>query len=314
MARYLLLTFAFLLAGVVAFAQTKLEGTVKDADSGEPIAIATVALFKNGVLVTGAETDFDGYYSITEVDPGTYDVEFSTTGYSPQRISGMVISGGKANKLDMKLAPGIELVAVEVKYQRPVIEQDNTEQGSHLTSEQIKQLPTRNVNALASYTAGVSSADEGGDLNIRGSRSDATNYYIDGIRVTGQAPPKQAIEELSVITGGVEARYGDVTGGIVSITTKGPSDKFSGGVELESSRLTDPYYQDLASLQLSGPIIKKGDKTLLGYRINGQYQYNKDDDPPAVPVYAITDEVRQQLEANPVRVYNGTVYPEAQYI
>ncbi len=316
MARYLLLTFTFLLAGVVAFAQssTKLEGTVKDADSGEAIAIATVALYQNGVLVTGTETDFDGYYSITEIDPGTYDVEFSTTGYQPQRVSGMIIGSGRVNKLDMKLTAGIELTTVEVKYERPVIQQDNTSQGSNLSSEQIKQLPTRDVKGLASFTAGVASADEGADINVRGSRSDATNYYIDGVRVTGNLPPKQAIEELSVITGGVEARYGDVTGGIVSITTKGPSEEFSGGVELETSRLTDPYYQDLASLQLSGPILKKGGKTILGYRINGQYQFNKDDDPPAIPVYAVKDEVRQQLEANPIRIYNTTVFPEAQYI
>ncbi len=316
MARYLLLTFTFLLAGFVASAQTstKLEGMVKDADTGEPIAIATVALYRNGVLVTGTETDFDGYYSITEIDPGTYDVEFSTTGYNPQKVSGMVISSGRANKLDQQLSPGIELTTVEVKYQRPVIEQDNTQQGSNLSSEQIKQLPTRDVKGLASFSAGVASADEGADINVRGSRTDATAYFIDGVRVSGNLPPKQAIEELSVITGGVDARYGDVTGGIISITTKGPSEEFGGGIELESSRLTDPYYQDLASLQLSGPLLKKGKKTILGYRINGQYQFNKDDDPPAIPVYAIKDEVRQQLETNPIRVFNNTVFPEAQYI
>ncbi len=314
MARYLLLTFTFLLAGVVAFAQTKLEGKVTDAETGEPIIFGTVALYKNGELKTGTETDIEGYYSISALDPGTYDVEFSFTGYQSSRITGMVIVGGRANKLDAKISSGVQLVEVVVKYERPVIEQDNTTTGGSLTSEQIKALPTRDVNALASYTAGVASADEGGALNIRGSRSSSTLYFIDGVRVSGNLPPKQAIEELQVITGGVEARYGDVTGGVISITTKGPSEAFSGGVEIETSRLTDPYYQDLLSLQLSGPLVKKGGKTLLGYRINGQYQYNKDDDPPAIPVYSITDEVRDQLEANPIRIVGATVYPEAQYV
>ncbi|MCC6722996.1 MAG: carboxypeptidase regulatory-like domain-containing protein [Saprospiraceae bacterium] len=222
---------------------TRMEGTIKDADSAEPIAIATVALFRNGVLVTGTETDFDGYYSITELDPGTYDVEFSTTGYSPQRVTGVPVRGGKGNNLNVRMSAGVELTTVEVKYSSPLIEQDNTTSGSSLkmdqvrslparpskkqpevntkikghlageattktlTSEQIKQLPTRDVNALASYTAGVSSADEGGELNIRGSRSDAANYYIDGIRVTGSAPPKQAIEEAEFIQLGVPAPF-----------------------------------------------------------------------------------------------------------
>ncbi|MBI5913910.1 MAG: carboxypeptidase regulatory-like domain-containing protein [Bacteroidetes bacterium] len=314
MARYLLLTFAFLLAGVAAFAQTKLEGTVKDADSGEPIVFGTVALFRNGVLITGSETDFEGYYSITEIDPGTYDVEFSYTGYGTSKTEGVTISGGKANRLDMKLSQGVTLVEVIVKYQKPLIEQDNTTTGSNLSAEQIKALPLRDVNGIAALGAGVASDGDGGALNIRGSRSDATNYYIDGIRVRGNLPPKQSIEELQVITGGVEARYGDVTGGIVSITTKGPSEAFSGGVELETSRLTDPYYQDLASLQLSGPLLKSKGKTILGYRINGQYQFNKDDDPPATSVYHITDEVRAQLEQNPIRLVGNTVFPEAEYV
>lgn len=39
-------------------------------------------------------------------------------------------------------------------------------------------------------------ADEGADLNVRGSRADATNYFIDGVRVSGNLPPKQAIQEI----------------------------------------------------------------------------------------------------------------------
>ncbi|MCF8244847.1 MAG: TonB-dependent receptor [Saprospiraceae bacterium] len=314
MARNLLLTFTFLLTGLVAFGQTRLEGTVTDAETGEPVIFATVALYRDGVLKTGTETDFEGYYSLSEIDAGTYDVEFSYTGYTPSRVTGMIINSGKVNKLDTKLSSGVQLVEVVVKYERPLIVQDGTTQGGILSSEQIKALPTRDVNALASFTAGVSSADEGGALNIRGSRSNGTNYYIDGVRVSGTLPPKQAIEELEVITGGMEARYGDVTGGIVSITTKGPSEKFSGGVELESSRLTDPYYQDLASLQLSGPIMKSKGRTILGYRVNGQYQYNKDSNPPATPVYRAKDDVLAELEANPIRIVGNTVYPAAEYV
>ncbi len=224
---------------------TRMEGTLKDADTGEPIVLGTVALYQNGILVTGTETDLEGYYSITELGPGTYDVEFSTTGFSPQRVTGVPVRGGKGNNLNVRMSAGVELTTVEVRYERPIIEQDNTTSGSSLkmdqvrslparpskkkmevknnelkgflageatsktlTSEQVKQLPTRDVNALSSFSAGVSSADEGSDLSVRGSRSDATNYYIDGVRVTGNLPPKQAIEELPVITGGAEARYG----------------------------------------------------------------------------------------------------------
>src|SRR5690606_27058360 len=123
------------------------------------------------------------------------------------------------------------------------------------TAEQIRNLPTKNINAIAATTAGLSSID-GGNINIRGSRSNATNYYLDGIRVSGNLIPQSEIEQLQVITGGIEAKYGDVTGGLVSLTSKGPSAKLTGQVELETSELTDPYGYNLAMANLSGPILK----------------------------------------------------------
>ena len=80
------------MAGLAAMAQTALQGSVKDADTGEPIILGTVALIKNKVLVTGTETDFNGYFSITEIDPGSYDVVFSYTGYQETRIEGVTIN------------------------------------------------------------------------------------------------------------------------------------------------------------------------------------------------------------------------------
>ncbi|MEO1258098.1 MAG: TonB-dependent receptor [Bacteroidota bacterium] len=315
MARYLLLTIAFLLAGIAATGQTSLEGTVTDAESGEPIIFGTVALYKNDVLITGTETDFDGYYSLTELDAGTYDVVFSYTGYQDFKITDVLVNSGKVNALDAKVSSGINIdLDIVVKYERPLVSKDETTQGKVFSSEEIAQLPTRNVNALASLGAGATASDDGEAINIRGSRSNGTDVYIDGVRVFGNSSiPPQYIEELQVITGGIEARYGDVTGGIISITTKGPSDKFSGGVELETSEGLDAFGQRLASLNLSGPIWKKGGQTILGYRLGGQYLFNKDDDPPATAVFKATDSYIEQLEAEPVIQLGATLLPSARY-
>ena len=61
------------LTGVIA--QTSLEGNVTDVTNGDPILFGAVALYKNDVLITGVETDLDGNYFFSDVDPGTYDVE-----------------------------------------------------------------------------------------------------------------------------------------------------------------------------------------------------------------------------------------------
>jgi outer membrane receptor protein involved in Fe transport len=312
MARFLLLIFFSLAIGITAVAQTSLFGKVTDEESSEPILFGSVALYKNGVLITGTETDFDGNYNFAAIDPGTYDVEVSYVGYQPKRIAGVKALAGKANKLDIMMSSGTGVVldAVEVvAYEVPLVEQDNTTSGKVITSDEIKNLPTRNINALAATSAGLASADEGDALNVRGSRSNATDYYVDGIRVSGASNlvPESEIDQLQVITGGIEAQYGDVTGGIISITTKGPSSKFSGGIEAETSEYLDAFGQSLVGFNVSGPIIKRSDgRSILGFRLAGRYTYQQDDDPSAVPLYQITDESLARIEADPVILVNGT--------
>ncbi len=315
MARSLLLTFSFLFLGTLALAQTSLAGKMTDADTGEPIIFGTVVLYKNGVMVTGTDTDVDGNYSISSIDPGTYDVEFSYTGYQAQRVTGVTILAGKANRLDAQIQSGVTIQEIEVvEYRVPLIEQDNTTTGGIITSEQIRTLPTRNINALAATTAGLATADEGDAVTIRGSRATGTDYYVDGIRVFGNLIPESEIDQLQVITGGIEARYGDVTGGIISITTKGPSNKFSGGVELETSEYLDAFRNSLAGFNFSGPIVRnKRGESVLGYRIAGRYTYQYDNDPPAVDVYRVKDEVLAELEANPVINIGGNNFMAAEF-
>jgi len=307
MIRYLLLFCCFCI-GSTLFAQTSVGGKVID-DTGEAVLFGNVALYKDGVLISGGTTDIDGNYNLGNLDPGTYDVEFSYTGLQTQRIADVIVFAGKANKLDATLTSGVLLnEVVVVDYKVPLIEQDNTTSGGTVTSEQIRQLPTRNINAIASVTAGAAAADEGDDITIRGSRSNATDYYIDGIRVSGALIPESEIEQLQVITGGLEAKYGDVTGGIISITTKGPSNKFSGGAEAETSNSLDPFNNNIVGLNLSGPIIKNKEtgQSILGYRFSGRYTYNEDDDPTAIPLFRANDAKIAELEANPIRVVNGS--------
>ena len=98
MARFILLLLLFVLSTTVAFTQTtaSLQGVVTDKDKGEPLIAANVAIYKNGVLVTGTQTDFDGRYSFNPVDPGVYDLEVTYVGYTPQKITGITVFAGRA--------------------------------------------------------------------------------------------------------------------------------------------------------------------------------------------------------------------------
>lgn len=299
--KYLAIICAIVLISSTAWSQTSIEGKVTEEESGEPVIFGDVALYKNGVLVTGAQTDFDGNYSITNLEAGNYDVEASYIGFSPKRITGVTITSGKVTRVDFKLGQGINLDEVVItEYKKPLIEIDNTSSGGTLTADDIQDMPIKNINALASRTAGLASVD-GGNITARGSRSSGTDYYLDGIRVTGNLPPQTEIEQLTTLVGGIPASYGDVTGAVVSLTSKGPSSRLSGGLEVETSEFLDDYGYNLVNANLSGPIVKndKG-QSIIGFRLAGQYLYREDDNPAATGVYRSTEENIDFLSANPI--------------
>ncbi|MDX1941199.1 MAG: TonB-dependent receptor [Saprospiraceae bacterium] len=313
----LLFLFFLLIITASAVAQTSLAGKVTDQESGEPILFGNVVLYRNGVLITGTETDFDGNYSFSNIDPGTYDLEVRYVGYQTQRLTSIKVLAGKANRADVQLnTQGVTLEEIVVKeYKIPLIEQDNTTSGGVITSEEIRNLPIRNINALAATVAGLSTSDEGGAINIRGSRSDATDYYLDGVRIQGALIQESEIEQLQVITGGMEAQYGDNAGGIISLTSKGPSSTLSGGLQVETTNFFDAYDNSLIDFSLSGPLLKNAKKeSILGFRLAARLTDQLDDDPPAIPVYRISDEKLKELEANPIISIGGNPFVAADFV
>ncbi len=309
MFRRIYLFIATLFFSVIAVAQTgTLKGTVIDAISGESVPFANVVIERNGSQTAGTTTDFDGKFTIKPIEPGTYTVKATFVGYQTYMMTGLIISANKITFQDLKLSAGIQKEEVQiVEYKKPLIDQDN-KTGQTKTSEEIVAMPTRSVASVAATTAGIYQKDEGESLNVRGSRSDATDYYIDGIKVRGSlGVPQSAIEQITVMTGGLPAQYGDATAGIISITTKGPSNKFFGGFEVESSSLFDKYNKNLFGLNMSGPILKKrnadGTKgnSIIGYFLSAEFRMVDDSDPSAIGNWKVKDDVLADLKANPFR-------------
>jgi len=314
----ILLLFAFLFSiAVVSDAQTSLSGKILDKESGEVVIGATVRLKKSGVETDGTTTDTYGNFFFSNVAPGSYEVHITYTGFAPVILTNVQVFNGKANRMantELESESTLLQDVVVKAYKNPLIEQDNTTQGTVFTQEQIAKAPVRSIQALAAASGGVSSAN-GSDISIRGSRTSSTNYYIDGIRVSGAYLPPNEIEQLQVITGGLEAQYGDVTGGLIVASTKGPSNKFNFYIDGETSKFLDPYERSEVNISTSGPIVKnKNNQSVVGFRIGGRFIGHKDDDPSFDPVRYMTSERVKELEANPVRdIGIGGTYPEGEF-
>lgn len=162
-------------------------------DGTEPLIGATIKVMKGTSFVRGTVTDYNGEYRIN-LDPGTYDLEVSFTGFKAVKITGVKVLAGVTTRQDVTLSNAEVLNEVIVKdYKVPLIEQDQTSSGCTLSPEQIEKLPKRSVKTIVATTVGASSID-GGEPNIKGARSKSTDYYIDGIRVSEGIPP---VEDIS---------------------------------------------------------------------------------------------------------------------
>jgi outer membrane receptor protein involved in Fe transport len=281
-----------------------LEGKITDKNTGETVPFANVVAERNGNQIAGVTTDFDGNYTIKPLDPGTYDLIVSFVGYGQVTLEGIVVSSNKITFRDVQLSEGIDIEEVVIKDEKPLLDPDNLG-GKTVTSEEIRSMPTRSVTSVAATAAGVYQSDEGSSVNVRGSRSEATDYYVDGVKVRGSlALPQSAIEQITVMSSGLSAMYGDATGGIISVTSKGPSNQLYGGAEVVSSHMFDDYNYGLLGFGLSGPIYKEikedGSKgrAILGYFLAGEFRNIEDASPSAVGVWKIKEDKLEELKEN----------------
>ena len=71
-------------------AQTgKIVDTVTDAESGNPLPGVNVVVVG---MQQGATTNAEGYYTILNVSPGTYDMRASFVEYAPQTVEGVNVN------------------------------------------------------------------------------------------------------------------------------------------------------------------------------------------------------------------------------
>ncbi len=319
--KFILTSLSFLVFSFVSYAQPQggsIKGKVYD-ELNEGFPFVNVALYQNGNIRGGATTDFDGAFKISNISAGTYDLEIKFIGYQTYRLEGLIVKGGKLlplSAINLKEATELLKEVEVVSYKVPLIDKDGGASGGTVTREDLARMPGRSAASIASTVGGVQSDANGNITSVRGSRDDATYYYIDGIKVRGSTNlPKSAIEEVSVMTGGVPANFGDVTGGIISITTRGASRVYFGGIEAVSSGIAigeDVYGLDNNGFNLlegtfSGPLLMKKDSTgkktdpILGFFVSGNFNHVLDPRPLATDQYRLRPEMRDSLVQSPLR-------------
>lgn len=180
----------------VSTAQTyEIRGRVHTSNPDEGIPFASIVVYRDTANLFGTTTDIDGNFSIKPDQGGLYNVKATCVGFQPIMMKNILIAVDSVAVVDIVMTIGTQLNQIVIReYKVPLIEK-----------EQIIQAPTRDVNSISSQAAGVYQVNESEPMNIRGSRSDANAYYVDGIKVRGsvtQIPERKVSdnEEYSLIT------------------------------------------------------------------------------------------------------------------
>ena len=232
-----LFTVLFLFISTLTFSQTgTISGILTDKETGgDPLPFANVIL--KGTQ-KGAQTDFDGNYTITNIEPGTYIVEFSFVGYQTIEKPNIIVSADAVVTVNAELAAGALLD--EVLIQTTVRKETETalllDQKKATTIKQsigAQELARKGVSDAAgavSKISGISKQEGGGNVYVRGLGDRYLNTTYNGLTLPANNIEKKnmdlglfssdVIQNVGVSKTYAANFYGDFAAGNVDIVSK----------------------------------------------------------------------------------------------
>jgi hypothetical protein len=254
-----------ILAPAALLAQTngRIKVTVLD-EARKPIPGAVVQIIAGGPM-TGGQTDMDGIFTFVNLNPGAYDVQTRVTGYKRYVKQGIQVAAGQTAYAEYQMVPSLDTLGViEVTAsQSPVDPTFSTIQNISATQVKTMAADRGNVVAMVTGTNSQVSEGKGGQLVMRGSREGASTIYIDGEKMYGTAgTPALGIAQVSVLSGGIPAEYGDLSGGAIIITTHSFYTGMAAQERMYQSAAEEAAADSAAALEKSGQRVENNDEVI----------------------------------------------------
>lgn len=241
MHRRLVVFLLFAVIGSTALAQSIPTATLtgKVSAEGSPIPGVTVTASSPSLQGTrSAVTSEAGDYHIPFLPPGRYTLSFELEGM--QRVQRQAtLTAARTEVVDIELRPAGIAEAITVTAEMPMSAAvESTQVSTNFDHDLIEKLPVgRTLTAATLLAPGVAPTGPGGNIIISGAMSFDSLYLVNGAIVNenlrGQPHSlfiEDALQETTVMTGGISAEYGHFTGGVVSSVTKSGGNEFSGSL------------------------------------------------------------------------------------
>ena len=231
-------------------------GSITDP-SGAALVNATVLVHNDE---TGTErrlrTASDGRYAAPSIPVGSYTVSAEADGFAPAKRTGIPLSVGQAQSVDLVLGLKGVTQSITVADQPDVVNASTQQTSGLIDARQVKDLPlngrsfdqlitlnpgTLNVTSQRSGSLGTSNSSVGNMFTVSGKRPQDNLFLLNGIEYTGaslinvtpggtsgQLLGVEAVREFNVISETYSAAYGKRQGAQVSIVTTGGTDHVHG--------------------------------------------------------------------------------------
>ena len=189
-------------------------------------------------LKTGVVSDANGFYTLTNLKPGTYKVKVSYVGYEPIYLT-LNVPEGKTVERDITMNEGLELHEVVVggvfQGQSRAINQQksNFNLTNVVSADQVGKFPDSNIGDALKRISGINVQYDQGEARfgqVRGTSPDLTSVSINGNRLPSAEGDArnvqldlipsdmiQTIEVNKVVTADMD---GDAIGGAINLITK----------------------------------------------------------------------------------------------
>lgn len=234
----------------------ELRGFVYDKNTGKAITYTNVYI---PALGRGSTTNEEGFYSITDIPPGEYDLVSTYVGYDTAQKT-VTIGRTEIKTINLYLEKtSIQMDEVEIRDQQ-VPEKTNVKVSQEkVDPKEVGKIPAIGgepdfAQYLEVLPGVISSGDQGGNIYIRGGTPVQNKVIMDGMTIYNpfhsiglfSVFDMEYIQSIDVYSGGFNAEYGNRISAIMDIRTRdGNKKRFAG--KISGSPFT-------SKVQLEGPL------------------------------------------------------------
>ena len=247
--------------------QGAINGRVTDGN-GAVVQNADVQVVNSDTQVAFTTlTNAEGLYNVGSLNPGSYAVTVNSPGFLKKQVTQVTVGAAQTTTIDVTLQPGTTSETVVVTAEESLLSTDTSTVTTTVDHQIVQNLPYPERSALEaallvpgvtgdpSVSGGIFSENPvittgpvvpGASVSVGGAPPGTSSIMVDGSDVTEASYARtgvnlsgQIVQETTVLTTGVPARYGRTSGGLIVQTSQAGGNQYHGGA---TWRHTDPHF------------------------------------------------------------------------